>query len=91
MSDFRERYVKPKPRTVGNSSWRVKLNGTPLAATEDVSELFPNPFPAMLGKAEQPGEWQVPAALLSDGANQIEVTLASGEGNRINYLDLGVA
>ena len=68
----------------------VKLNGTPLPASNDVSEPYPNPYPPMLGDAETLRAWLVSAALLRDGVNRVEVALKSGAAMKLAFLDLAV-
>ncbi len=63
---------------LGDSRWQVRFNGIELAATSDVSEPYPNPYPNCLG---QPGEfraWVVPPRLVRDGINSLVITLVSG-------------
>jgi hypothetical protein len=69
----------------------VKLNGTSLTATDDVSEPYPNPYPSLLGTAETLRAWRLPAKLLRDGVNQLEVKLESGAAMKLDFLDLAVA
>jgi hypothetical protein len=68
-------------------TFTVKLNGTILSPTSDISEPFPNPDPPMLGTPETLCAWTVPAALLHDGENRLEIMVA-GEPVDIGYLDL---
>jgi hypothetical protein len=68
----------------------VKLNGTALAATNDLSEPFPNPDPPLLGTPETLVAWTVPAKLLRDGANRLEVILESGPAVEIAFIDIVV-
>ena len=75
---------------LGESQWRATLNGSELAPTEDVSEPYPNPYSPMLG---QPGEmraWNVPAGVLKDGENRLEITMAEGKPAKLGFLDLAV-
>jgi len=66
----------------------VRLDGKALETTADVSEPFANPNGTLLGKPEHMRAWTVPAAVLVDGKNAIEVWLASGEAVAVHYLDL---
>jgi hypothetical protein len=68
----------------------VKLNGTPLRATDDISEPYPNPYPPLLGTVETLRAWLVSAKLLRAGVNRLEVTLDSGAAVKLVYLDLAV-
>ncbi len=73
---------------IGSGHWQARLNGKLLSPSDDVTEPFPNPYPPMLGTVETLRAWQVPATLLRDGVNQIEIQLEAATANRINYLDL---
>lgn len=55
----------------------VRCNGRMLAATDDVSEPFPNPYPQMLGRPEELRAWTVPPELLADGLNSLDVSTRS--------------
>jgi hypothetical protein len=77
-------------QTLGGSNWRAVLNGTELVATDDRSEPFQNPYPPLLGKPDELRAWQVPARLLRDGANRVEITTDSGPAGLV-FLDLSVA
>ena len=77
--------------SLGESLWTAKLNGDPLTPTDDVSEPYPNPYPPMLGKPDEMRAWTVSAALLRDGPNKLEFTLASGPRLTLAYLDLAIS
>lgn len=68
------------PETQPESRWQAKLNGQPLSPAADLSEPYPNPYPAMLGKPEELRAWLVPASLVRNGANEVELTLEKGAG-----------
>jgi hypothetical protein len=75
----------------GEGSWRATFNGEALTATPDVSEPFPVPYPSLLG---QPGElraWRVPARLLREGVNHLEVTRQGGAAVTAVFLDLAAS
>jgi hypothetical protein len=76
--------------SLADTHWGTTLNGNRLSPADDVSEPYPNPYPPMLGQPEQMRAWHVPAALLANGPNRIEVTLESGKQSRIEFLDLAV-
>ena len=59
-----------------------------LMASDDVSEPFPVPYPSMLGKAEALRAWKVPANLLREGRNALELTLTVGAPTNIVFIDL---
>lgn len=73
------------------TAWTAKLNGETLTACDDVSEPYPNPYPTMLGTADNLRAWRVPAGVLRDGENRLEFVLSAGEPVRLGYIDLGVA
>jgi hypothetical protein len=75
---------------LGRRRWRAKLNGEPLQAADDVSEPFPVPYPSLIGRSEEMRAWIVPAKLLSDGFNRAEITLETGTGVAVTFLDLSV-
>jgi len=84
--DLRLRIQCAQP--LGDATIQAKFNGQPLTATADVSEPFPVPYPSMLG---QPGElraWLVPATLLMDGINRLELALQSPTEPTVVFIDL---
>ncbi len=66
----------------------LKLNGSELAKTDDVSEPFPTPETNMFGTPEQLRAWTVPAALLKDGMNKVEITLVEGTAQILTVADI---
>ena len=68
----------------------VRFNGELLEATSDVSEPYPNPYPDGLGTAETLRAWNVPAGLLTDGANAIEIEMTQGLPLVLSFVDLAV-
>ena len=66
----------------------VTFNGTTLAATPDVSEPYATPYTDGLAPPEALRAWTVPAKLLKDGYNTIEIRLAQGEPIVLSYVDL---
>jgi hypothetical protein len=77
--------------SLAGTRWHIAFNGAPLSSTDDVSEPYPNPYPSMLGQPEQMRAWHVPAALLVDGLNHVELKLESGPESRVEFLDLAVS
>jgi hypothetical protein len=76
-------------KELGESRFRARMNGVELVETRDRSEPYENPYSPMLGTTEQLRAWIVPADLMKDGANQIEVTMVTGDKPvRIIFLDL---
>jgi len=78
---------------LGESQWQAVLNGVELEETGDTSEPYENPYPQLLGMPEQHRAWVVPAQLLKDGINEVEVTMvdAAGQaGARLVFLDFAL-
>lgn len=75
-------------RSLAGTEWGAVFNGEVIAATDDVSEPFAVPFPSMLGKAEELRAWLVPAKLLREGRNSLEVTQKSGGACSVLFVDL---
>jgi hypothetical protein len=75
---------------LGDSQWTVRLNGTELAPSEDVSDAFEDSF--------NPGQdpttyraFQIDPQILRDGVNEIELAMVRGsEPAFLYYLDLNV-
>ncbi len=78
-------------RSFGESVWRARLNGTELAATNDITEPYPNRYEGLMGKPEELRAWLVPATALVEGANRVEVTLEKGDEATVIFLDLAAA
>lgn len=72
----------------GDRQWSVSFNSRRLESAIDVSEPYPNSSPTMLGKPEALRAWSVPAALIKDGVNRVEITLDKGESASAVFLDL---
>ena len=66
----------------------ARFNGEIIPATDDVSEPFAVPYPSMLGKPEELHAWLIPAHLLCEGKNSLEITQTSGEPLTVVFLDL---
>jgi hypothetical protein len=64
---------KPTSRS-GDGQWAATFNGEAIAADADVSEPFAVPYPSMIAKPEELRAWLVPARLLREGKNSLEVT-----------------
>ena len=74
----------------GDSRFEARLNGVDLIPTRDVSEPYPNPYPPLLGKPEELCAWTVPAHLLANGTNEVEITMVKGEPAVLVFLDIAV-
>jgi hypothetical protein len=86
--EARVRIQADKP--LGNGEWTAKFNGELLNPTQDVAEPFPVPYPSLLGKPEELRAWTLPAKLLRDGKNSLEITLLTGEPVAAVFVDLAV-
>ena len=75
-------------KSLGNDAWVATFNGELLAATQDVAEPFPVPYPSLLGKPDELRAWTLPAKLLREGKNSLEVTLKAGEPLAVIFVDL---
>jgi hypothetical protein len=68
----------------------VRLNSQQLKAIGDVSEPHPNPYPDGLGSKETLRAWAVPANVLKDGANIVEIRMSQGKPLVLSFVDLAV-
>ena len=76
---------------LGESLWEAAANGVRLAETDDRSEPYHNPYPALLGTREQHRAWTVPVEALREGVNTVEVILAAGSRDvKLLFLDLAI-
>ena len=72
-----------------HTAWEAVLNGVGLEETDDLSEPYDNPYPPLLGTPGQHRAWIVPAEVLKDGVNTIEVTMTAGRAvAKLVFLDL---
>jgi hypothetical protein len=70
------------------SDWSATFNGETILAMPDVSEPFAVPYPSMIAKPEALRAWLVPAKLLRDGKNCLEVTRQVGEPLSLLFVDM---
>jgi len=75
---------------LGDSVWMATFNGEALAETGDRSEPYETPYTPMLGSPEQHRAWRVPAAIVKDGMNAIEVRMEAGEEAKLVFLDIAI-
>jgi hypothetical protein len=68
--------------------WRARLNGRDLTETPDRSEPYANPYTATLGAPGQLRAWLIPAGLLREGVNDVEMTLLGGPAVELTFLDV---
>jgi hypothetical protein len=77
-------------RPITGIEWTATFNGRPLLSTLDVSEPFPVPYPSMMGKPDELRAWLVPATLLTEGINRLELShQGSGEAS-MSFIDLAL-
>ena len=74
----------------GDRSLSVQFNGTALEPTSNVSEPYANPYPDGLAAPEALRAWTVPAKLLNDGPNTIEIHMVQGEPLLLSFVDVAV-
>lgn len=72
----------------GEGEWNATFNGEAIAATQDVTEPFAVPYPSMLAKQEELRAWIIPAKLLREGKNSLELTQKYGETVAVLFVDL---
>ena len=70
--------------------WVATFNGEAVVPTHDVSEPFAVPYPSLIGKPEELRAWIVPARLLREGKNSLEVTMKASEAVSVVFVDLAV-
>jgi hypothetical protein len=74
-----------------DGAWIAKFNGEAVTPTPDISEPFPVPYPSMMGKPEELRAWTVPANLLVEGINRLELVHQSGAETNVIFLDLAIS
>lgn len=74
--------------TTAASRWIARWNDVELTPTGDVSEPFPNPYPAMLGQPADLRAWVVPAGVLKEGVNVLGLTLDGDAAANLVFVDL---
>lgn len=77
-------------KSLATTDWAATFNGESITATADVSEPFPVPCPSMLAQPEELRAWTIPAKLLREGRNSLEVTLKAGEQVSVLFVDMAV-
>lgn len=77
-------------KSLNESQWMARFNGVDLQPSSDFSEPYSNPYPPLLGKAEELRAWNVPIDLMKDGINKVEIRMMTGEPAEIIFLDLAV-
>jgi hypothetical protein len=80
--------VRIQADRAGLMDLQARFNGEPLTASEDVSEPFAVPYPSMLAKPEELRAWRIPAKLLREGINSLEMTQTRGAAVTVLFVDL---
>ena len=75
-------------KSLAHSEWTASFNDEAIAPTEEVSEPFAVPYPSMLAKPDELRAWLIPARMLREGKNSLDVTLKSGEPVTVLFVDL---
>jgi len=75
-------------RALATTEWSATFNGQAIEATADVSEPFPVPYPSMLAQPDELRAWTIPARLLQEGRNSLEVTMKNGKALSVVFVDL---
>lgn len=68
----------------------VRYGGVELVPILDVSEPYAAPYPDGLAGPEALRAWIVPAGLLKDGQNTIEIRMTEGEPVQVSFVDVAV-
>lgn len=88
-SRFDERRIAEE---IARGDWKVSLNGVELKTVKKSGKAYPftAPFKAGFGGAAQYLAWEVPADLLINGANNIDITAANPPegGLRLKWIDI---
>jgi hypothetical protein len=79
------------PVPLGDTKWNAVFEGVELAETDDRSEPYGTPYPNEIGAYEQHRAWSLPAVVLRDGINSVDITLlAPGARQQIVFVDVMV-
>jgi len=77
--------------SLNGTTWKVKLNGGPLAPTDDCSEPYETPYVNCLGTPQTLRAWIVKPEMLIDGDNAVEVEMVSGDNEiKLVFIDFGI-
>lgn len=77
-------------KALEGTEWSATFNEAKIETSTDVAEPFPVAYPSMLGKPEELKAWVVPAKLLKEGKNSLEVTMTKGEARTVVFVDLAI-
>ena len=75
-------------KALGDGEWTATFNGEAVTATKDVSEPYAVTYPSLLAKPGELRAWVIPARLLREGKNSLEVTMKNGDGTVVIFVDL---
>jgi hypothetical protein len=79
-----------EPLTNGHKM-TVRFNGGVLEPTTDVSRFFGNPYDRLITPNDGHRlAWTLPPEAINDGANELELTLSSGDELNVVHIDAGV-
>ena len=75
-------------KSLGDAEWTATFNGEVVSASADVFEPFAVPYPSMIAKPDELRAWIVPARLLREGKNSLEVIQNTGKPVSMVFVDL---
>ena len=78
-------------KPLGESKLGVKMNGTVLEPTDDVSAYYGNPDDGVISELSQRRAWICPVGILRDGLNELEVAVATTDSIKVIWVDLAIA
>ena len=78
-------------KPLGGAELGVKMNGTVLEPTDDVSAFYGNPDDGVISELSRRRAWACPVGILRDGLNELEVTVAATDSVNVIWIDLAVA
>ncbi|MFP4027223.1 MAG: hypothetical protein ACLFWL_05480 [Candidatus Brocadiia bacterium] len=73
-----------------DSKLTVLINGETLERSDNISRLFGNPFDGMISPKSNRRAWILPAPLVRDGENTVEICLDQGPPLTVIYVDAGI-
>ncbi len=78
------------PEPIGKAHIEAKINGVGLIGENDISEPYKTPYKPLSLTSERARAWKVPAAVLKNGINVIELKMTQGRPIKIDYLDMAI-
>ncbi len=72
------------------SKWKLRFNNTELEPTGDISEPYPSPYKDGLGDSQTLLAWKLPAEIIKNGINKIELAAIEGTPPRLISIDIAV-